>query len=381
MDRRKFLTLSAAGIAAGAAAPLLPAAECNIRTKGRKASSDRQYNVVILGDTHFDAEPASIYHSDYNETVEWLNRVQRAEFARNGQMWRERCPGMVQRAASLVDSGTRMCFQTGDLIQGDCGNPQVHKKMLADVMDRFKGTLGGSLPFVTVAGNHDIRGTKAKEAYHEYMPSRMSSELGCRIEKTTFAFTIGPDAYIAVDFNTPDPDEIEKLLRKTEGARYTFILVHGPLLPYDSASCRWFFYGKAKYDGQRRRFREIFARRKVICLCGHTHTVELADWFGDGGRITQMTMNSVWSKEGLRNLEVKAHGAASYGTLRRFSKNDNGKPITDETPVFDEYRAGLKRYMRAEAAGSFKMSVSDSGVVVDFYGGDSDDITESFVLR
>ena len=46
------------------------------------------YSVILLGDTHFDTEPASVYHADYNEPVAWLNRVQRAEFARNGEMWR-----------------------------------------------------------------------------------------------------------------------------------------------------------------------------------------------------------------------------------------------------------------------------------------------------
>lgn len=62
---------------------------------------DESYSVVILGDTHYDKEPASVYHSDYNEPVEWLNRVQRAEFARNGEMWRDRCPRLVRRAACL----------------------------------------------------------------------------------------------------------------------------------------------------------------------------------------------------------------------------------------------------------------------------------------
>lgn len=78
-----------------------------------------------------------------------------------------------------------MVFQLGDLIQGDCGNPEVHKKMLDDVMNRFKSELHG-LPFVTVTGNHDIRGTNAKEAYHTYMPERMSEELGKPITHTNF---------------------------------------------------------------------------------------------------------------------------------------------------------------------------------------------------
>lgn len=338
------------------------------------------YSIVILGDTHFDTEPASVYHSDYNETVEWLNRVQRAEWKRNGEMWRERCPRMVRRAAGLVEQDTRMVFQMGDLIQGDCGNPQVHKKMLEDVMNYFKGEFGG-LPFITVCGNHDIRGTEAREAYNEYIPARLSEELGKTIQKTTFAFMIGPDAYIFIDFERKDTDEIERLLKETEGARYTFIVTHGPVFPYDGSSCRWFLLGNAKRDEQRRRFRELFAKRDVIVLCGHTHRVELADWFGDGGRITQMTMNSVWYEDGLEKMNVDAYGAMQYGELRKGGFNNDGTPVKDESALFDEYRPGLKRYIHATGVGSFKMHVSEHGVVVDFYGGDSDGITESFVLR
>ena len=321
MDRRKFLAISALGVATAAVDPLVPAAQARGFKPSRKEKAQGEYSIVILGDTHFDTEPASVYHSDYNETVEWLNRVQRAEWKRNGEMWREKCPRIVKRAAGLVDQNTRMAFQMGDLIQGDCGNPEVHKKMLDDVMNYFKGNLGG-LPFVTVCGNHDIRGTKAGEAYDEYMPARMSQELGKKILKTTFAFTIGPDAYIFVDFERKDTDEIEKLLKETEGARYTFIVTHGPVFPYDTNSCRWFLLGSERRDEQRRRFRELFARRDVIVLCGHTHRVELFDWFGDGGRITQMTMNSVWYRDGLETLCVESRGAAQYGELRKGGRND-----------------------------------------------------------
>lgn len=380
MDRRKFLETSALGAALLAIDPLEAVAKPASFKVSRKEKAKSDYSIVILGDTHFDTEPESVYHSDYDEKVEWLNRVQRAEFKRNGEMWRERCPRMVKRAAGLVGEDTRMVFQMGDLIQGDCGNPEVHKRMLSDVMDYFKNSLGG-LPFMTVCGNHDIRGTKAAAAYDEYMPARLSEELGRKISKTTFAFTIGPDAYIFIDFERPDAALIEKLLHDTEGARYTFVVVHGPVFPYDASSCRWFLLGRQKYTEQRLHIRQLFAKRDVIVLCGHTHRVELADWFGDGGRITQMTMNSVWSKDELDHFILRSRGSAEYGELRKKARNDDGSNIKDETALFDEYRPGLKRYIHGTGAGSFKLHVSGHGVVVDFYGGDSEEITESFVLR
>lgn len=378
MDRREFLTLSTTGLVGlGLSGSLVPI------TADAKSSKKGDYNVVILGDTHFDTEPADVYHSNYNEPTEWLNRVQRAEFARNGEMWRERCPRLVKRAACLVNEDTKMAFQMGDLIQGDCGKGEVHQKMLADVMDNFKGQFGG-LPFLTVVGNHDIRGVDAEKTYHEYMPKRMSQELGKEITKTTFSFNIGPDAYIVLDFNTPDDAEIEKLLAATKGARHTFVISHGPLFPYDGSNCRWFFHGGAsdEHTAARRHFRKEFAQRNVIALCGHTHCTELMDWVGDGGRITQMTMSSVWSKEELAKYNISAQGPAEYGVLRnKLASMPNGSDIKDETPIFDEYRSGIQRYTRSTAAGSYKLNVSKKSVSIDFYAGDSTFVTEKFILR
>ena len=123
----------------------------------------------------------------------------------------------------------------------------------------------------------------------------MSEELGKDIEKTTFYFNIGPDAFLVLDFNHPDDAEIEKMLQETRGARHTFIITHGPVFPMDEQSCRWFFHGGAN-EGEtaaRRHFRAEFAKRRAIVLCGHSHATTLTEWKGDGGIITQMEMSSV----------------------------------------------------------------------------------------
>lgn len=107
MDRRQFMQLSAAGLLG-----LTVGGQISLEAKRMRKNGD--YSIVILGDTHFDTEPVDVYHSNYNEPVEWLNCVQREEFRRNGER-------------------------------------EVHQKMLSDVMNHFKGVLGG-LPFVTVCG-------------------------------------------------------------------------------------------------------------------------------------------------------------------------------------------------------------------------------------
>ena len=377
MDRREFLNISFCSLAGLALSGSLTPAEA------RKRRRDAQYSMVILGDTHFDAEPASVYHSFYDEPVEWLNRVQRAEFARNGEMWRERCPRLLKRAACLVDENTRMALQMGDLIQGDCGNPDVHRKMLEDVMNRFKAEFGG-LPFVTVSGNHDIRGKGARAAYNEYMPKRMSQELSKEILKTTFGFNVGDDAYLVLDFNRPDDAETEKLLLDSKGARHTFVISHGPLFPMYSDSCRWFYHGADKPEDTqaRRHFRSEFAKRKVICLCGHSHHTRLTEWKGDGGLITQLEMTSVWAGEANGIYKVHCDDPQKYG-LNRMNKKTmpDGSPIKDESALFDEYRPGLTRYLDSIAAGSYKMRVSDKSVEVDFYPGDDTFCATTFKLR
>ena len=374
MDRREFISVSASSLAG---LLLLGVPE----PASAKSGGPKKYSVVILGDTHFDAEPASVYHSCYNEPVEWLNRVQRAEFARNGEMWRERCPRLLKRCASLADGTTQMALQVGDLIQGDCGNGEVHRKMLTDVMDAFKKEFGG-LPFVTVVGNHDIRGVDAEKVYHEYMPGRMSQELGKSVLKTTFCFNIGPDAFLVLDFNKPDDAEIEKMLRETEGARHTFIVTHGPAFPMDDRSCRWFFHGSRKDTEARRHFRAEFAKRNAIVLCGHSHFTTLTEWKGDGGIITQMEMNSVWADEERGIYKVITENPADYGTRRMAMKTmPNGSAIEDESALFEEYRPGLTRYIHSNTAGSFRLNVGPKHVTIDFYAGDSATKTRTFELR
>lgn len=376
MDRREFISMSAASLAGLALFGIPGVAFAKDASKG-----PRKYSVVILGDTHFDTEPDTVYHSNYNEPVEWLNRVQRAEFARNGEMWRERCPRLLQRCADLVDKNTEMAFQMGDLIQGDCGKGEVHQKMLNDVMDAFKQKFNG-IPFVTVVGNHDIRGVDAEKVYHEYMPKRMSQEIGKDIEKTTFYFTIGPDAFLVLDFNSPDDAEIEKMLQETKDARHTFIITHGPVFPMDGSSCRWFFHGGKNDAEVRRHFREEFAKRNAIVLCGHSHHTTLTEWKGDGGIITQMEMNSVWSNDERGTYKINTDNPADYGMARMSMKaNADGSPIADESALFEEYRPGLTRYIDSITAGSFKLNVEPKHVTIDFYAGDSAEKTCTFKLR
>ena len=112
--------------------------------------------------------------------------------------------------------------------------------------------------------------------------------------------------------------------------------------------------------------RALLASLNAIVLCGHTHDTELLDWEGDGGRITQMTMSSVWEADSLATYTVRHSGADEYPHYG---------------PIFDEYRPGIKRYLWSDAVGSYKLIVKGSSVYIDFYAGDSRRRTERFVIR
>lgn len=172
------------------------------------------------------------------------------------------------------------------------------------------------------------------------------------------------------------------MLIETKDARHTFIITHGPVFPMDDQSCRWFFHGNKKDTEARRHFREEFARRDAIVLCGHSHCTTLTEWKGDGGIITQMEMNSVWSNEERGTYKIITDKTGDYGMMRMNMKTmPNGSPIVDESALFEEYRPGLTRYIHSNTAGSFKLNVGPKHITLDFYAGDSATKTRTFILR
>lgn len=378
MDRRDFFKYSAAGLA-------------GLTLMGRtdlvfaRDNTFAPYSVVILGDTHYDAVDTEKYHAGYALADKVREANHRKEFKRNGDMWAGRSKNLVKRAACLVDEDTRFVFQMGDLIQGDTADAETHKRYLDDALNLFKTDVAPDLPFVTVAGNHDLRGNDddvCTKAYTEYMSARMSKELGQEIKSTNFLFRNGPDAFVVVNFTKPNVEEITALLNQARGARHVFVIVHGPVFPFDDTKYYWWYLLGNRKDSkaaERREMRKLLASLNAIVLCGHTHTTEFLDWRGDGGRITQMTMSSVWRTDEEASYKVLASGREGYGTMLFEAKPELATPAN--LALFEEYRAGINEYCIADSAGSYKLIVEDKHVYVDFYAGDSARLTKRFILR
>ena len=372
LSRREFL----GGGAAFAALPKF-AALAELTSKGRS------YSVPVLGDIHFDSPDPKFYHTDYtHSTSQKRYKAHLAEHVRNSEMWKERQPRLISASAACLNNDAAFVLQVGDFVQGDCGNATTHRRLLEDAFSYVKGAYGGKLPLVVVAGNHDIRGDikgdGAKETLEKWLSETMSKELGVPVKGTTFSFRQGPDVFILVDFNEPKPDFalLKRLLAESEGARYTFLVSHGPTVP--SGQLRWFLLGGKKRDEQRRELRSILARRNAIALGGHTHNLELIDCAFPEGRLTQFVFNSVWAKPKWDALQVLGEGAAAYGN-HSFSKKEEVK--AGERSLVDEYSPFVKDYFFAKAAGHYRLDVSDAGVSVTFYGGDSKTLSRTFKLR
>ena len=161
-------------------------------------------------------------------------------------------------------------------------------------------------------------------------------------------------------------------------------MTHGPVLPPDITSCRWFFHGGASEANTQARlhFRQAFARRNAIVLCGHTHYTDFMDWEGDGGRITQMTMSSVWTSDKQKEYTVRSEGAENYGMFRKkLMEKPDGAKLKDESALFDEYRPGVRQHINSTSQGSYKLNISDKLITIDFYAGDSEELSHRFVLR
>ena len=337
-------------------------------------SEGRSYSVPILGDIHFDSSDTKTYHADYTRsTSESRYKAHCAEHVRNARMWKERMPRLVRASAGCVRQDAAFALQMGDLVQGDCGNAATHERMLNDAFAFVKSAYGGKLPLVVVAGNHDIRGDLeedgARMSLEKWLPRTMARELEIPVMGTTFSFRHGPDVFIIVDFNEPMPDFklLKRLLRESSDARYMFLVSHGPAIPCGDS--RWFLLGNKKRDGQRRELRSLLARRNAICLGGHTHKLEFYDCEFMDGHISQFVFNSVWSRPGLENTATGGR-ADKYGC--------GEKCIVD---LVAEYRPYVKDVFLANTAGHYRLEVSDGGVAVVFYAGDSTTPTRTFTLR
>ena len=396
-NRRDFLKGSAAwavGTAAGC------------RTEMRRSA----YSVPLLGDVHYDCPPIDVFHAEFRAKhgTDGMFDSYRGEFTSFSSMW-----GANGRSAALVAASGKVsrpdaafALQLGDLVEGDCESSAAHARMLSDALALMKRTYG-DIPFLTVAGNHDVRQGAHRqgefENYRRDICAWHSRELARSIDDLTFSFWNGPDLWIIADYNRPDFKLVEKLLSESRDARHTVFCTHGAVLTSGNRNARfWFFLGRPQYsiatgrklskgelkaaipvwDAARRRVRWLLAARHAIVLSGHSHCLELRDWYGDGGRITEFVMNSVTRT--VKGKDIPGTPVVIGNTPSDFGRcrvSPASKHVAAVDSLYAEYAPGMRRYYTANAAGHAELLFSDDGVRANYYGLDAVMPTESFTIR
>ncbi len=382
LTRRGFLK----GAAAGGAMFALPRLV-------RAQSAGSAYSVAVLGDTHFDQALQPEFVASYGDLTEdvsaadmarytaqstyhanWVenNQTHFKEFLRNGDMWRERCPSLVAASAALAASNpTRFLLQVGDLVQGDCNNASVHAQMLNDAVSAIRGGFPSNLPFLTVLGNHDIRGTGARNAYLNFAQPFMASEIANLTGVTpattaypVYSFRLGDDLWVFCDFETVDMSPICDVIDADPSARHVFVVTHGPFTTSAASTsiynARWRLAGRAGSEASRPRLYETLSRRHAIVFSGHTHKTDYYWHRNEYGGFAEMTVNSVWKSEDLATSVPLHDKVDDY--VSPLSNADYKKEIA-------YFRPGLRRYFHNEAAGHYRLNVSDDVVTMEFYPG------------
>ena len=325
------------------------------------------YDVAILGDTHFDAEPESVYHSHYDESNRWA-KVQHEEFRRNGEMWRGRCRDLLAASAKLAgERSTDFVLQLGDVIQGDCDDVPTHRRMLDDCIRMLRAPYPKGLPFLTVVGNHDVRGKGARAAYFEFAEAFLSRELGRPVKYPAFSFLRGGDLWVFCDFETKDLSPIIAEIERYPEVRYTFLVTHGPFTPSEDGFPAWRLGGHQSCDELRPKLYELLSRRHAIVLSGHTHRTAYYRHVNRFGEFTEFTANSVWKAPELATDAPTCDSAADYGKWAQANLKD--KRLDEFRRGAEAFRAGLHDYYMTPGAGHFRLSVSDARVEMAFYPG------------
>lgn len=346
------------------------------------------YNVAVLGDTHYDAEPESVYHSHYDES-NIHSKVQHAEFKRNGAMWRERCPKLLAASAALArQNKTDFILQLGDIIQGDCDHVPTHQKMLDDCIKMLKKPYPGDMPFLTVVGNHDFRGKGARKAYfdfaHPFMTAEIEKLTGEKLKKPLnypiLSFRKGPDLWILCDFEKANLNKICDIIDKDLAARHVFIVTHGPFTTYaNTKTYRWRLGGGTRALKSRQRLFDALSKRRGIVLSGHTHSTTYYRFENSLGSFCEFTGNSVWTEKSPTDATPKNSTPEEYTPAERILKRIRNKD--DYYSEINFFKPSLKEYYETRAAGHYRLKVTEKSVEMEFYPCDASEPGRVFKLK
>jgi len=334
------------------------------------------YSFVYLGDIHFDKRS----HHDF----EWVQANMPGDIRQIEDYVRiteKYTPGLLKRIQTSIESSDgqiKMIVQGGDLVEGLCGSRELQETQFKDVKEFIRNYIPET-KFIVTKGNHDITGPGAKEAFDSVMLPWLSNECGKQIDSASFYFMEGPDLFVFFDaYHNNNLDWLEKTISENR-RRYVFVVMHPPAVPYNARST-WHLFSRAQEKDVRERFLNILGANKVALLTGHLHKYSVLARRTSTGTFVQFSMNSVISSP---KILVRDHleGVENYsGQLVELepefqpdTKQQRQKLIEDEKPY-------ITYFEYADFPGYAVINVSDKGINIDIYLGDSDKVWKNVSL-
>ncbi len=336
-----------------------------------------EYSIVLMGDLHYDkAEFHDLEvmkfkpHMDYIEGTKnkdgnfslrnhtlWTTaskNISHKNIKLNEKMWEKDVPQILDDAAAAArQNNSYFAVQLGDMIHGDCGRLDLHKKNLQGVINELDRRFDQKV--FLVCGNHDTRGPYGQEAWDAVVMPYLKGLTGNFSEKGTNYFVrIGKDLFYFHDLMNPDVDFMEQVFIANADARYTFFFTHVVVLPMDRGS-----FNDILSDDFHRVF-ALLESRNAIVLCAHTHRIALTEYRNpeNGRQITQFVLNST-----VRQPEIQQNFKPDTAAERK-----TFQPEAFYKELWKKYFDGrLKTLIHSNGAGYALLRISGSGVFVEYH--------------
>lgn len=331
------------------------------------------YEVMILGDTHYDTP-------ETRQKDEKLTENQEKARIRNFERWEKNIPAMLDAAGKRSARNVAFVVQLGDIIQGGCGSEELQTKAFQEVLAVLKKQF--SVPLYVVKGNHDIHGPGAEEAFTKIMLPYLNREFGQKnaVENSAnYAVMYDKDLFIYFDSMKPNVDFVEKALEEHKDARHVFFLTHLPVIPSgEGRRPDWIVYGMRSDNAQeRQRLLKLLARHNAIVLCGHIHRTVLSRYRSEDGTITQLASFGMPVSLDGEYKEVKGTEEDFFAVddVKKAMKSKRTKTILNDfigkITEYDYYLPG---------AGYNVLRIDDGGVSCDLYFGADDHPSKTLKL-
>ena len=334
------------------------------------------YSFVYLGDIHFDKTS----HHDFD----WVrankpNDIRQIE--NYVRITENHTPGLLQRIQTTIESSNgriKMVVQGGDLTEGLCGSRRLQETQFRDALKCVRKYIPQTT-FVAAKGNHDITGPGAKEAFDSVMLPWLSKECKKQIDSASFFFFKGPDLFVFFDaYHNNNLDWLEKTLSQNKH-RHAFVVIHPPVVPYN-ARATWHLFSRDKEKDARERFLNILGANKVLVLTAHLHKYVVLARKTPKGTFVQFSMNSVISSPEI-SVKDQLKGLSNYSSdlvdlepdFSPDTKQQRRKILEDEKPYISYFEF-------ANFPGYAVINVSDTGIDIDIYKGDSDTLWKNVPL-